>query len=192
MLELPPGEPLNEAELIGTLGVGRTPYREALQRLVQHGLVVAKPYQSAMVAPLQATDIAHIVDVRIVLEVASARSAAERATRSDREAIARANDAYNNSIGLSDVRSIIQADAALHDAIAAATHNPYLRQAVTWNRDYGCRLWCLAVDRGDDFNTRRNAHDRLVAAIDGGDPDEAEAAMREHIGMFRSKLLKVL
>lgn len=192
MMELAPGERLNEVALVEQLGVGRTPFREAIQRLVQHGLVISKPYQSATVAPLQAFEISQIVEVRSVLELASVRFAAERATARDKQAIAAANLVYNQSVDGNDGRAIIKADAALHDAIAEASHNTHLRHAIAWNRDYGCRLWCLAVDRGDQFNTKKNAHDKIVAAINKGDADAAAAEMQAHIGLFRTKLQRVL
>lgn len=192
MMELPPGRRLSEADLLAQLGVGRTPFREAIQRLVQHGLVISKPYQSPVVAPLEAVEVAQIVELRTLLEIASARAAAERATPKEREAIHTANAVYNDSIDTNDKSAIIHADGALHDAIAGASHNAHLRQVISWNRDFGCRLWVIAVDRGGQVNTRKYAHDALVTAISDGDPNAAEHEMRSHIGLFRNRLLRLL
>lgn len=192
MMELPPGRRLSEADLLTQLGVGRTPFREAIQRLVQHGLVISKPYQSPMVAPLEAVEVAQIVELRTLLEVASARAAAERCTARERDAIKAANGLYNDSIDGNDRNAIIHADAALHDAIALASHNAHLRQTISWNRDFGCRLWVIAVQRGGQTNTRKFAHDAIVTAICDGDANAAEREMRAHIGLFRNRLQRML
>lgn len=191
-MEYAPGEALNEVDLVKSLGTGRTPVREAIQRLVQVGLVVTKPYQPATVVPLNPPEVAQIVELRIVLETASVRLAAMRADADLKDEIRAFNDAYNRAVRSNDPVRIIESDSQFHQAISRATANPHLEKAVSWNRNFNCRLWHLAVKRGDDFNTKLGAHDAIVDAIDRNDPDAAEQAMRQHIHLFRKGLARIV
>src|SRR2546427_13080591 len=86
-LEMPPGSVVNEAQLREDLRIGRTPIREALQRLARENLVRSIPHRGTFVTDVNITDLARITEVRIVLEAHAARLAAEKLTTADREAI---------------------------------------------------------------------------------------------------------
>ncbi len=85
MLQLAPGQPLHEAELIEQLGSSRTPIREAVQRLAAEKLVVLRPRQTPFVAPILASELAQLSEIRMVLEPECARLAAERGTAAERK-----------------------------------------------------------------------------------------------------------
>ena len=87
-LELAPGSIVSERELQDRLGVGRTPVREALQRLENERLVEVYPRRGIFVSNVNVLDLAVLSEVRTVLEGFGARLAAERATESDRAEIA--------------------------------------------------------------------------------------------------------
>ncbi len=86
-LEMPPGSVVNEARLRDDLRIGRTPIREALQRLARENLVRSIPHRGTFVTDVNITDLARITEVRVVLEAHAARLAAEKLTTADREAI---------------------------------------------------------------------------------------------------------
>ena len=76
--EVAPGTLLREEELTGRLGVGRTPIREAIQRLRREGYVTILPRRGTLVSEISITDLAAIYEVRARLESWGARLAAER------------------------------------------------------------------------------------------------------------------
>src|SRR5437016_8304067 len=84
-LEMPPGSVVNEALLREDLRIGRTPIREALQRLARENLVRSIPHRGTFVTDVNITDLARITEVRIVLEAHAARLATEKITTADRE-----------------------------------------------------------------------------------------------------------
>src|SRR5947207_10347231 len=86
-LEMPPGSVVNEARLREELGIGRTPIREALQRLARENFVRSIPHRGTFVTDVNITDLARITEVRIVLEAHAARLATEKLTSADRESI---------------------------------------------------------------------------------------------------------
>ena len=67
-LELPPGAPVREVDVAKRLGVGRTPVREALQRLAMNYLVELLPGRGAFVAPISLPDLVKITEIRVNLE----------------------------------------------------------------------------------------------------------------------------
>src|SRR5256886_8465069 len=86
-LEMPPGSVVNEARLREELKIGRTPIREALQRLGRENLVKSIPHRGTFVTDVNITDLARITEVRVVIESHAARLAAEKLSGADREAI---------------------------------------------------------------------------------------------------------
>src|SRR5438270_13626940 len=86
-LEVPPGSVVNAARLREELGIGRTPIREALQRLARENFVRSIPHRGTFVTDVNITDLARITEVRVVLEAHAARLATEKLTSADRESI---------------------------------------------------------------------------------------------------------
>src|SRR5204863_65882 len=82
-LEMAPGSVVNEARLREDLKIGRTPIREALQRLARENLVRSIPHRGTFVTDVNITDLARITEVRIVLEAHAARLATEKVTATD-------------------------------------------------------------------------------------------------------------
>jgi DNA-binding GntR family transcriptional regulator len=83
-LKLAPGSAISEAELSGHLGIGRTPIREALQRLARERLVQILPRRGIIVSPIDIAAQLRLLEVRRELERLIARSAARRATDDER------------------------------------------------------------------------------------------------------------
>src|SRR3954447_15922916 len=81
MLDIRPSEPIDDDALARSLGVGRTPVREALKRLEGDRLVVSFPRRGTFATGMDITDLAHISEIRVQLEPLAARRAAEHAAR---------------------------------------------------------------------------------------------------------------
>ena len=64
-LDMPPGSVVNESKLRGDLNIGRTPIREALQRLARENLVRSIPHRGTFVTDVNITDLARITEVRV-------------------------------------------------------------------------------------------------------------------------------
>src|SRR5438034_6095211 len=83
--ETVPGSVANRARARQGHKIGRTPIREALQRLARENLVRSIPHRGTFVTDVNITDLARITEVRIVLEAHAARLATEKITTADRE-----------------------------------------------------------------------------------------------------------
>jgi len=172
-LELAPGAVINEADLMSRLGVGRTPLREALQRLAEEDLVVVLPHRGTFVSPVGATDVQAVFELRVELDALAARFAAERATPAQIE-------------GLGELVREFAGDAAdfdreFHDAVAAAAHNPYLERTERRLYVLAMRMLNLLRIPRESADDMRTEFEPIVEAIAARDPDAAAAAARRHV-----------
>jgi DNA-binding GntR family transcriptional regulator len=196
---LAPGDRLNIDALARELEVSPTPVREALARLESDGLVRKRPLAGYTVAPLLTADEFHdMFDMRLVLEGTAARWAAERADAAARDGIVAegqtalaANPAGLPNPGDADGwrahAAFTTLDARFHGLIAEAAGNPLLRDAIARLHTH-LHLHRLYFPFGQAGTTARE-HQVVAAAIAAGDPDAAEAAMREHLTRARERHL---
>ncbi len=191
-LRLQPGALINEAALMDELEVGRTPLREALQRLAGEGLVVLRPRRGAFVAGLSLLDLQQIFELRRVLEGYAAGLAAERATSADLAALQAALDQLPAAGASGDPRALIEVDRAFHRALARAAHNRLLENTLSRLYHLNLRLWYLALDKIGPMQDAVADHQRVLEALRRRDSVQAEAALREHITAFQARIKALL
>ncbi|MFF8309674.1 GntR family transcriptional regulator [Streptomyces lydicus] len=185
MLEIRPGAPINEDQLAQSLGVGRTPVREALKRLQYERLITTYPRRGTFATDVNITDLAHISEVRQELEPLAAAQAARRATATDRAtltAVRRELESVDSR--RRDADELMRLDLHVHRAIYAATHNPYLEDTLVRHDNLATRIWCLFVERMSDMAGHVEEHGPLIEAIVAGDPDKAAQLARDHVEGF--------
>jgi len=87
-LQLPPGTPVSEAELSSQLGIGRTPVREAMQRLARERLLLILPRRGCIVTAIRPEEEVMLIETRRVIETLVMGTAAARASESERQQFA--------------------------------------------------------------------------------------------------------
>jgi DNA-binding GntR family transcriptional regulator len=189
-LDLPPGSVVHEARLREELAIGRTPIREALQRLAHEKLVRSVPHRGTFVTDVNITDLARITEVRVVLEGHAARLAAERCTAADRDAI-RALLA-RLAPGPSDQRELMQLDEAIHRQIYRSARNSFLESTLERYFNLSLRLWYLVLDHDVRLRDAVEEHVALLSSILDGDGARAEETMQKHVTGFEIEIRKVL
>ena len=183
-LRLPPGACLREDELIGELGIGRTPLREAVKRLALEHLVEVRPRRGTYVTDVHAADIAMISEVRVELEGHAARLAAARmdaAAQVEAEALTGALA----ELAPGDVASLMDLDETVHRLVWRAAGNPYLGATLEGYFALSLRIWHLVLDRVPGLPAAVHDQRGLLDALLAGDEDGAEALMREHVLRFQ-------
>lgn len=190
-LEMPPGSVVNEARLRDDLQIGRTPIREALQRLARENLVRSIPHRGTFVTDINITDLARITEVRIVLEAHAARLAAEKLSAGDRASIEQLLEILESS-SVSDQRELMRLDQAVHRHVYQAAHNPFLEATLERYFNLSLRLWYLVLDREVRLREAVDEHVALLRAVLAGDGSRAEEIMRRHVIGFEREIRKVL
>ena len=173
-----PGDRLVESDLAEKFGVSRTPIREALQRLETQSLLT-RDGRSLIVASLDHTQMAELYVVRGELEGLAARLAARHATPEEVRVLRDMLDADRKLLG--DPSALSRANKRFHKQIHLASHNRFLVQQL----DLVHRSMALlattslaAAGRGDDALAE---HEAIVTAIENGDGEAADRALRDHI-----------
>ncbi|MCF7549892.1 GntR family transcriptional regulator [Pseudonocardia sp. WMMC193] len=192
MLEIRPGDPLNDDRLAAELGTGRTPVREALKRLEVDRLVVAYPRRGTFATPVDITDLANLSQVRFVLEPLAARAAARDAGAADRAAL---RELARTIAGLDpegDPRALLRADVEVHRALYRATGNPHLEDVCVRLDNLATRIWVLFLDRLPALPGHVHEHADLLDAVVAGEEDRAEALARAHVEGFERSIRALL
>ncbi|MCA1190422.1 MULTISPECIES: GntR family transcriptional regulator [Saccharopolyspora] len=179
---LPPGSQMGEAELASRLGVSRGPLREAMQRLVQEGLLHSEPHRGLFVTTLDADDVADIYLARLAVE----RAACERIVRHHRvEAVAELTAAQARIVsaaGLGDAIELSDADQEFHETLVRVSGSPRLqRMAQTLLVEKRMCLTALQDKYTADPQTLVDEHAGLVDAIESGDEALLLARLEAHM-----------
>ncbi len=174
------------------LGFGRTPIREAIQRLAAEKLVVARPRQTAFVAPILARDMAELVEMRLVLECPAARLAATRGTKPDYSRLREAGVAFVDRVRAKDIEGSLAADAAIHAMIAAIARNSMLAETSERLAALSHRVFWMSIESALREKSFARCHDALIAAVCSGNPEAANRAAEEHVGLFQARLGRLL
>ena len=185
-LELPPAALIDERQLVESLGIGRTPVREALRRLAQEQLVEVFPRRGMFVTGVDVRDLARISEVRVALEPEAARLAASRATDEERDELAALGDQIKRGADL------MALDERIHRAIHASAHNHLLEKTLGEYYVLALRIWMIALDRAEDLETAVEAHRGLIHEIVVANGDGAAKIMRAHVEGFEQAMRKVL
>jgi DNA-binding GntR family transcriptional regulator len=193
LLDIRPGEPLNDDALAQELGTGRTPVREALKRLEVDRLVVAYPRRGTFATAVDITDLAHISEIRAELEPLAAARAARTASAVARARLAElAGEITGLEALVTDRRELLRRDVHVHRAIYRAAGNPYLEDILVRQDNLATRIWCLFLDRLPDVAGHVGEHAALLEAIVEGESDKAARLALEHVVGFERAVRAVL
>lgn len=193
MLEIRPGEPINDVALAAELGVGRTPVREAVKRLETDHLVVSFPRRGTFATGVDVTELGAISDIRQLLEPHAARRAAENASPALRAELREAAAGLHGlEVVAGDRTTFINRDMAIHQLIYRATGNPHLEDVLIRYDNLATRIWCLVIDRLPDLAEHVREHSTLLVAIADGDGDMAAALALDHVTRFERAIRQML
>jgi DNA-binding GntR family transcriptional regulator len=175
-LQLQPGAPIIESELIELTGLGRTPLREALMRMSSNGLIQQLPRRGLIVCDIAAAEHMTVLETRRVLERLIATSAARRATPPGRRAILACGQEMKSAAQLGNLDQYMQADQALDHVIHNACRNPSAVAAVV-PLVILCRRFWYAYQHEADVEQGAQLHLVMAQAIaDGQEAAAAQAA----------------
>jgi DNA-binding GntR family transcriptional regulator len=185
-LELAPGSVATEGSLIDRVGLGRTPVREAIQRLAWEGLLDVRPRAGLAIAPLHPGDWLRVIDARRGVETLLARSAARFVTREAASRFQEAALAMQKAVIKADVVAFLEADKALDEAMALAADNAFAARLAAPLQTHSRRFWFrYKADTG--LAEAAEHHVGLIRAILDGNEEasgcEAErlmALLRHH------------
>jgi DNA-binding GntR family transcriptional regulator len=193
MLEIRPGDAINDSALAASLGIGRTPVREALKRLESDHLVVSYPRRGTFATRVDFTELADISEIRQLLEPLAARRAARNASAPMRARLRDlAADIARSQPSNSDQHDLMRFDIAVHRQIYAAAGNSHLEDVLIRYDNLATRIWCLVLDKIPSVAGHITEHVNLLHAISDGDGELSAALALGHVTNFEKTIRTVL
>jgi DNA-binding GntR family transcriptional regulator len=191
-LKLAPGAVINEIALQRELGFGRTPIREALQRLSLEKLVNIMSRRGMFVADIGITDLPKLFEMRVVLESLAARAAARRGRPEhwQRMTAVLAQLPHPNHTNYNE--ALIHIDQSCHEIIYEAADNPFLADTLTTHYALSLRLWYYFLNEIGDMRGAILEHQQVLEALRERDGEEAARLMGEHIQAFQEEIQAVM
>lgn len=187
-LEIRPGAPIGEDELMDRLGIGRTPLREAVKRLESERLIAIYPRRGTFATEVNLADLGLISDIREVLEGHGAARAAEHATDIERRQLSVLARRVNANMAFAQQMTL---DTRAHRAIYAAAHNPFLEDVLTQHHNLAMRIWHLFVAR-IEAERYVGEHSDLLDAIVVGNTKLARRRASAHVRNFEQAIRAVI
>jgi DNA-binding GntR family transcriptional regulator len=175
---LQPGERLLEVELAESLGVSRTPVREALRRLRNEGMITLVHSRTLVVTQLTHVNVMDLYSMREVLVGTAARFAAERASPLEIEHL---KQILAQQKTLKNPLEAAAMDRRLHEAIVEAAHNSYLSRAMDVLSNAISLLGTTTYSAPGRVAAGFKENQTIVASIAARDATAAEDAARHHI-----------
>ncbi len=191
-LRIRPGEPIDEERLGQELAMGRTPIREAIKRLALENLVTVFPRRGTFAAEINIKDLAHITEVRMVLEARAAALAAERLTATTRSELNSLITELHESRGGEDMAALMALDTRIHRFIYRACDNPFLAETLQRYFNLSLRIWYLVIDRLPHLFQRVHEHETMLQAIAAREPERAAQIAAGHVDTFEREIRSVL
>ena len=173
MLELAPGSITTERQLIERFDFGRTPVREAIQRLAWEGLMEVRPRSGLAVAQLHGADWRKVIETRAGIEIVLARGAARNATPATEDLFGTAARAMHDAVIAADVAAFLDSDKAIDEALALAADNAFAARVAAPLQTHSRRFW-YRFQRLTGLAESAQSHVRVVERI--LEHDEAGAA----------------
>jgi len=190
-LQLKPGAPIVEADLIEATGMGRTPLREALVRMSSNGLIMQLPRRGLFVSDIEAAEHLTLIETRRVLERLIAASSARRASPQQRKDMLACAQKMVVAAKKGDLQAYMLADQALDHVNHEACRNPSAVAAVI-PLIIKCRRFWYAFQHEGDIVEGAKCHLMFAQAITEGDANAAVLgadALMDYLELFARKVI---
>jgi DNA-binding GntR family transcriptional regulator len=191
-LELEPGAVIDETALIAELRLGRTPIREALQRLALEKLVDIVPRRGMFVTDIGITDLQRLFEVRMVLESMAARLAAQRGRPDHWHRMEAALSNLDDSETEMDNEVLIAIDEACHQIMYEAADNEFLYDTLSGMYALSLRLWYYSLGKIGKMRSTVLEHRDILEALRAGEAEQAANLLEQHITSFQQEIQSVM
>lgn len=176
-LRLAPGTAVSETELSQRLEIGRTPIREALQRLARERLVTILPRRGILVSEININSQLRLLEVRREVERLIARSAARRASDGERKRFLDIARTFTSSARRNDEVSFMRVDREFNELSVAAARNEFAAGAMSLMHALSRRFWYIHFKQAADMPLTAKLHADIARAIAAGDETAAGNAL---------------
>ncbi len=176
-LKLAPGVAISEATLSDMTGIGRTPIREAIQRLAREHLIQVLPQRGLLIAPIDVRKQLKLLETRREVERLICRSAARRATDEERDYFNHLAKEFLVAAKTKDEASFVRLDREFNELCLVAARNEFAESAMHSMHGLSRRFWYVHYKQAADLPEMARVHAKVAAAIARGDIEGAGNAL---------------
>ena len=180
-LDLAPGDVIREDELQSTLGLGRTPIREALQRLVRDQFVTVIPRRGMYVSNVDVSELGLLYETRAILEPYAMRLACVRGRQSHWDDMAAV---LEQATATSTPDELIAIDRRCRELVWQAADNRFLTDTLDMLYAQSDRLWHLYLGDVAELHLMIQEHRDILVALQAGDAERAAELIEAHMRSF--------
>jgi DNA-binding GntR family transcriptional regulator len=175
-LRLKPGDVISEQILSATFKIGRTPIREALQRLAREGLVTVLPRKGILVSDINPRNQLLVLEVRREIERLLSRAGAERANQQQRDRFTEIAQGMDRAAKSNDDIAFMRLDRELNRLMIEAAHNDYAARSMKLLQGLSRRFWYMHYRDAADLPLCARLHANQARAIAQGNGEAAARA----------------
>jgi len=168
-LQLAPGQAISEAYLSSKLGIGRTPVREALQRLARERLVVIHPRRGVVVSEINIKNQLKLLELRRELERLIARVSARRSTADEKKMMREIAENMEKAAANNDEMLFVRLDRRFDLLFVKLARNDFLSDAMQPLQGLSRRFWFMHYKSAADMPRTAKLHADVARAIANGD-----------------------
>ena len=187
--ELAPGTRLNEIELCNTMGVSRTPLREAIRSLATEGLIELQPNRGAIVSIVSQEDVTEILPIMASLEGLGGRLAAMHMDQSKIAQVRKIHDQMISHYKNNEVAEYFETNRLIHELITEGSGNQTLVDTINSLSAKVRRARFTAQMTKESWAKAVSEHEEMIAALEAQDPDRLEAILVQHVETKRATIL---
>ncbi len=188
-LQIEPGLAISEANLVKRFGWGRTPLREACQRLAEQSLLQIIPHHGVVVTPLSVFEFVEVMDAMAMVIGPAASLACKHLTEHDLLHLQQTIDESESASSAKDYLRVTSQDYEFHRLIAFATGNRYLFRHLLHLHQVAMRFNLAAWQRDANAEYSLDEHRKILASLQQRDETTARQVMLDHIENARKRIM---
>ena len=176
-LKLQPGTTVSELSLSELTGIGRTPVREAIQRLAREHLIVILPQRGLLIPDIDVKKQLRLLRTRREVERLVCRSAAKAATPEEREVFDQLASEFADVSRKKDDVTFVRLDREFNELCVIAARNEFAEGAMRLMHGLSRRFWYLHYRQAADLPEMARLHGAVAKAIADGNVNGAGRAL---------------
>lgn len=179
--KLKPGERISEGDLADTMGISRTPLREAFRKLENEGFITITPRKGAVVKEIDPGEARDLYIIKGTLEGLAARLAAPMIKDRDIEKLVKINEELKGLMDGNDLETFYRLHRRFHMVFVKASGNAKLIQMISNLNDHFKRFGIVSLTLPGQFEQTIQQHEQIIKAFRKGDEKIAEEKVKENV-----------
>jgi DNA-binding GntR family transcriptional regulator len=176
-----PGEKISEGELAESMGISRTPLREAFRKLENEGFIEIIPRKGAVVTEIDAQEVYDLYEIKSTLEGLAARLAAVNMQDKDLEKLEKVNEELKVLIDQNDLEAFYKAHTRFHEGFVKLSGNRRLNQIISNLNDHFKRFGIVSLTLPGQYENAIKQHEEIIQAFRKGNEKLVEERVKNNV-----------